>query len=186
MRCEPKSLCPANDAQPGVPGSQCRPERLRHCSRPAHSRLRGLLIQEAIYLGRHDEIVLVQPLDLLRLQRKGSVAPPEADVGTVALLLGEFADFLHERERLTEVLEPEGALDAAHIIAQLPLWHLGVQGLRLAFRQRRDSALARVQVFSISVSTIGASFCGGLSQERMALESVQPGDIPLSASSFRA
>src|SRR5258708_13200070 len=38
-------------------------------------------IGHAVDLARHDEIVLVQSLDLLRAQRNGRVTPAEADVG---------------------------------------------------------------------------------------------------------
>lgn len=43
-------------------------------------------------LACHDEIVLVQPLDLVGLQRDGGVTPAETDVGMVALFLSQSAD----------------------------------------------------------------------------------------------
>jgi hypothetical protein len=49
------------------------------------------LVHEPINLGGHDEIVLVQTFDLLRLQRHLRVAPSEADVGVMPFGLGELA-----------------------------------------------------------------------------------------------
>ena len=38
-------------------------------------------IEDSVDLGRHDEIVLVQSLDLLSAQGDGRVTPAETDVG---------------------------------------------------------------------------------------------------------
>ena len=40
-------------------------------------------IEDSVDLGRHDEIVLVQSLDLLSAQGDGRVTPAEIDVGVV-------------------------------------------------------------------------------------------------------
>jgi hypothetical protein len=50
-----------------------------------------VVVGEAVELGGHDEVVLVQALDLLGPQRDRRVAPAEADVGVVPLRLGQFA-----------------------------------------------------------------------------------------------
>ena len=89
------------------------------------------MIDQPINLGSHDEIVLVQTFDLLRLQGHLRVAPPEADIGVMPFGLGEFADFLHEAERLAEVLKPERVLDLAGLVAYLPLWNLRMKALGL-------------------------------------------------------
>jgi hypothetical protein len=56
-----------------------------------------LCSRQLIDLGRHNEIVLVQALDLVQLDR--AVAPAEADVGVVALRLGKGADLVDKLER---------------------------------------------------------------------------------------
>src|SRR5215210_7256148 len=51
----------------------------------------------------HDEVVLVQAFDLLRLQRDGGVAPTKANIRMVALRLGQRADVINEGECLRKV-----------------------------------------------------------------------------------
>src|SRR3712207_9282063 len=70
----------------------------------SHQALTGL--SEVIKLRGHDEVVLVQALDLLGPQRDRRVAPAEAeaeaeaeaDVGVVALRLGQFGGARHRSE----------------------------------------------------------------------------------------
>src|SRR5262245_37241558 len=100
-------------------------------------------IEHAVDLARHDEIVLVQPLDLLGAQGDGRVTPAEADIGVMAFGLGELADPLHEGERLPEIAESKRALDAVGVIAQLPIRSLLLKTYRFFARKRRDAAAAR-------------------------------------------
>jgi hypothetical protein len=67
---------------------------------PATSRSSGapLCSRQLIDLGRRNEIVLVQALDLVRAQLDRAVAPAEADVGVVALRLGKGADLVDKLE----------------------------------------------------------------------------------------
>jgi hypothetical protein len=99
--------------------------------------------RQAVELRRHDEVVLVQILDLFGLQRDRSVAPAEKDVRVVALSLGEFARALDEAERLAEVPEPVGALDFSAIVEQVPVRRLRQVGLDFLKGQRRYAATTR-------------------------------------------
>jgi hypothetical protein len=81
-------------------------------------------IEHSFDLARHDEIVLVQSLDLLGTQRDGRVTPAEADVGVMAFGLGELTDFLNKGERFAEIAESKRALDAMGIVSQLPIGSL--------------------------------------------------------------
>src|SRR5262245_33337367 len=56
----------------------------------------ALARREIVELGGHDEVVLVQALDLLGLQRDRSISPTEAQLRVVALGLGELARSLDE------------------------------------------------------------------------------------------
>jgi hypothetical protein len=47
----------------------------------------------------HDEIVLVQSLDLFGAQRDGLVTPAETDVGMMSFGFGKLADRLHKGHR---------------------------------------------------------------------------------------
>jgi hypothetical protein len=68
--------------------------------------------EHAVDLARHDEIVLVQSLDLLGAQGDGRVTPAEADVGVMAFGLGKLTDFPKNAERFPEIVESNGPLDA--------------------------------------------------------------------------
>ena len=62
---------------------------------PCHywrSRGRPRAIEHSVDLARHDEIILVQSLDLLGAQGDGRVTPAEADVGVMAFGLGELTN----------------------------------------------------------------------------------------------
>jgi hypothetical protein len=75
----------------------------------------------------HDEIVLVQSLDLFGAQRDGRATPAETDVGMMSFNFGKLADPLHEGERFPKIAKSKRALDAAGIIAQYPLQRLALE-----------------------------------------------------------
>src|SRR5580704_10984732 len=111
--------------------------------------------RKPIDLCRHDEIVLVETLDLLGAQRHSPIAPAEANVGMATFRLRKLANLLNESERLPEVPETKGLFDPVRIIHE-----------RLACG-RSSSASARVsggmpprhgvQVFSTSASVMPPS-----------------------------
>ena len=72
----------------------------------------------AIDLRRQDEVVLVQTLDLVRLQRDGGIAPPEVDIGMVALRFGKCADLIDEAQRLPKIRKPKRPFDTAAVVEQ--------------------------------------------------------------------
>ena len=74
-----------------------------------------------VQLSSHDEVVLVQPFDLLRLERHGRITPAEGDVRVVSFLFRQIAGPFHKRERLGEVLEPIRPLDPVTFITNSPL-----------------------------------------------------------------
>src|SRR5262249_56808981 len=78
-------------------------------------------IEHAVDLARHDEVVLVQSLDLLGGERDGRVTPAEADIGVMAFSLGELPDPSHEAECLAEITESKRAFDAVSVVTQLPI-----------------------------------------------------------------
>src|SRR5260370_16924914 len=100
-------------------------------------------IGHAVDLARHDEIVLVQSLDLLRAQRNGRVTPAEADVGVMAFALGKLADPLHEGERFPEIAKSKRALNAVGFIAQLPIRSLALEAQGFIARKRRHATATR-------------------------------------------
>jgi hypothetical protein len=65
--------------------------------------------RQLVDLCRHDEIVLVQSLDLLGAQRR--IAPAETYVRVMAFGFCDLSDLLHERQGLPEVSKPESSLD---------------------------------------------------------------------------
>src|SRR6266478_1549258 len=100
----------------------------------------SLLAADPVDLAGHDEVVLVQPFDLLGAQRDGRVAPAEADVGVMAFALGQLADVVDERERFAEVAKSKGPLDAACILRQRPTGSLCLQALGFITREWRYAA----------------------------------------------
>jgi hypothetical protein len=81
----------------------------------------------AVNLGGHDEVVLMQPLDLLGLQRDRRVAPTEADIRMMAFRFREFTNLLNKGQRLPEIAKPEAPLDAVSFPRQFPVWGLCVK-----------------------------------------------------------
>ena len=72
---------------------------------------RGCASEYAVDLGGHDEVVLMQSMDLLGLQRDRRIAPTKADVRMMAFSLREFTNFLNKIERLPEIAKSEAPLD---------------------------------------------------------------------------
>src|SRR5262249_16559596 len=106
---------------PGRMESSCGRRRgLGLSIQPELSRLRRP-IEHAVELARHDEVVLVQSLDLLGGERDGRVTPAEADIGVMAFGFGELPDPMHEAECLAEITESKRAFDAAGPAAPIPL-----------------------------------------------------------------
>jgi len=70
----------------------------------------------AVNLGCHDEIVLMQALDLLGLQGDRGIAPTEADIRMMAFSFCKFANFPNKGKRLPEIAKPEAPLDVMSVL----------------------------------------------------------------------
>src|SRR5215207_5355867 len=81
----------------------------------------------------HDEVVLVQAFDLLRLQRDCHVTPAEADVGVMTLGFREVGNLLNQSVCLGEVLDPVRPLDPVCVIENRPF--RGLLVVRRGFRE---------------------------------------------------
>src|SRR4051794_4861488 len=92
----------------------------------------------AVNLGCHDEIVLMQSLDLLGLQRDRRMAPTEADIWMMAFGFREFTNLLDKGKRLPEIAKPETPLDDMSFLWQLPVWGLRMKKLSLLARECRN------------------------------------------------
>src|SRR6266478_1583428 len=113
-------------------GGSCRTTRTR-------SR-RGRPSKYAVNLGGHDEVVLMQSLDLPGLQRDRRIAPTEADIRMMAFSFRKFTNLLNKGKRLSEIAKSEAPLDAVRFLRQLPVWSLCVKNLSLLAREWRYSA----------------------------------------------
>src|SRR3984893_10561422 len=100
---------------------------------------RGRPSEYAVNLGGHDEVVLMQSLDLLGLQRDRRIAPTEADIRMMAFSFREFTNLLNKGKRLPEIAKPEAQLDALSFLRQLPVWGLCMKELSLLAREWRYS-----------------------------------------------
>jgi hypothetical protein len=81
-----------------------------------NSSRRGRAREYAINFGGHDEIVLMQSLDLLGLQRDRGIAPTEADIRMMAFSFRKLTNFLYEGKRFPEIAKPEAPLDAVSFL----------------------------------------------------------------------
>src|SRR5262249_47025286 len=106
------------------------PKKGRCRTTRARSR-RGRPSEYAVNLGGHDEVVLVQSLDLLGLQRDRRIAPTKADIRMMAFSFREFTNLLNKGKRLPEIAKPEAPLDAVSFLRQLPVRGLCVKELSL-------------------------------------------------------
>jgi len=89
-------------------------------------RLRGPR-KYSVYLTGQYEVVLMQALNLLGLERDSRVAPSKTDIRMVAFGFCEFTNLLDKAKRLPEILESEIPLDPTSIVHQLPIWDLHVE-----------------------------------------------------------
>jgi hypothetical protein len=103
---------------------------------------RGRPSEYAVNLGGHDEVVLMQSLDLLGLQRDRRIAPTEADIRMMSFSFREFANLLNKGKRLSKIAKPEAPLDAVSFLHQLPVWGLCMKDLSLLGREWRYSPVA--------------------------------------------
>jgi len=76
------SCRPARRHHPWEAGLDPQPPKLAPRAHGNYHVMRGS-IEEVVDFGGHNEIVVMQPFDLLRLQAPGRIAPPKADVGVM-------------------------------------------------------------------------------------------------------
>ena len=88
-----------------------------HCRITGTRSRHGRPSEYAVNFGGHDEIVLMQSLDLFGLQRDRGIAPTEADIRMMAFGFREFTNLLNKGKRLAEIAKPEAPLDA---VSELP------------------------------------------------------------------
>jgi len=108
----------------------------------------------AVDLGCHDEVVLMQSLDLLGLRRDRRIAPTEVDSRMMAFSFREFTNLLNKSKRLPEIAKSEAPLDAVSFLRQLPVWGLCVKELSSSRVSGGIPPRQGVHVFSASVSVI--------------------------------
>ena len=79
--------------------------------------------EELVDFSREDEVVFRKPINGVGEEGKLGIAPAESNVGVMALALSERADFVHEKERIGEVLECESPRDFV-IVFDAPERHM--------------------------------------------------------------
>src|SRR5574337_2139789 len=97
---------------------------------------------EPIRLRCHDEVVLVEPLDLLGLPGHLRPAPAESDIRMVPFRLGKLAEAGDEGHGFLEVAELEIAFDATPFVQQAPARRLRQISAGFRLRERRNTAAA--------------------------------------------
>src|SRR5262245_49195214 len=76
----------------------------------------GCASEYAVDLGGHDEVVLMQSMYLLGLQRDRHIAPAEVDIWMMAFGFREFTNLLNEGKRLPKIAKPEAPLDVVSFL----------------------------------------------------------------------
>ena len=76
----------------------------------------GRASEYAVDLGGHDEVVLMQSMDLLGLQRDRHIAPAEVDVRMMAFSFRELTNLLNKCKGLPEIAKPEAPLDVVSFL----------------------------------------------------------------------
>src|ERR1700681_77998 len=99
--------------------------------------------ENAVDLGGHDEVVLMQSIDLLGLRRDRRIAPTEVDIRMTAFSFREFTNLLNKSKRLPEIAKSKAPLDAVSFLRQLPVWSLCMKEPSLLAREWRDAAATR-------------------------------------------
>src|ERR1700732_2359702 len=115
---------------------------------------RGRAREYAVNLGGHDEIVLMQSLDLFGLQRDRGIAPTEADIRMMAFSFRKFTNFLDKGKRLPEIAKPEAPLDAERFLRELPVWGLCMKSAACSRVRGGFPPRQGVQVLLTSASVI--------------------------------
>jgi hypothetical protein len=111
--------------------------------------VRSLLdpFEQLVDLRCHNEIILMQAIDLMGLKLHFAVAPTDADVRMMALGLAQFADFLGVTQRIHEVFELEGSFDFLRFVSKLPVRNLLQEFFGFHGGEGRYTALARGTLF---------------------------------------
>ena len=79
----------------------------------------------------HDEVVLVQALYFLRLQRDRRVSPPETNLRMMAFSFRQLANTFYKSEGLRKILELERPLNASILIEYRPFGRIAMILLHL-------------------------------------------------------
>ena len=108
--------------------------------RQSSSGATGDVICYIVELRGHDEVVLVQPFDLLRLEGHRRIALAEADIRVMTLRLSHLSRLPHKGEGFSKVLECVGPFDPPRLILDGPIRHLLAEHLNFIARERRDAA----------------------------------------------
>ncbi len=104
--------------------------------------LQACAIKLPVDLSGHDEVVLMEALDLLGLQDDFCMASSEIDFRVTPLGLCEIADPYDEAHCFTKILEAEGALEAMRIVEQFSIFGICSKHLGFYTLKRRNAAAA--------------------------------------------
>ena len=74
----------------------------------AHGKSRALTKERLVDLGRKNEIILAESVDLVRIDLNVHLAPGEMQIGMMTFLFCKQADTIHEFEPRFEIPKQEG------------------------------------------------------------------------------
>ena len=103
--------------------------------------------EQLVNFGSHDEVVLMEAIDLVGLKLHFAVAPADANVRVMPLGLAQIADFLCEGHCIHEVFELERPFNFCRFVSKLPLRDLGEEFFGFWAGEGWYAALARGALF---------------------------------------
>lgn len=98
---------------------------------------------KSVYLGRHDEVIVVKTVDLVGPERNRRLAVREVDVRVMILLFGQFGDLSDEVPSLGKSVEGPGLFDLLAFYHAPTLSQLAGTLAQIFAPERSDPALAR-------------------------------------------
>jgi len=105
------------------------------------------LPRKRIYFCREDEVVFRKSVDCVRECGDLYIPPAKFDVGVMTFALGKRTDFVHEEERLSEVLEFETTIQFMPTF-NFPLWRVLSQFLNFIRHEVRHAAFTGNTLFA--------------------------------------
>ncbi len=69
------------------------------------------LVKQKVYFGGHDKVILMQTIDLMRIEDDTTISPTKRDIGMMSFVLREAGNLLNKMQRGCEVIKSESSFN---------------------------------------------------------------------------